>query len=372
MTSTLFSPVTLSGVTFPNRVVISPMCQYSAPEGAASDWHMAHLGQFAMSRAGLLLLEATAVEPAGRISPLCLALYSDAQEAALARVVTMLRYAGGEMPLGIQLGHAGRKGSCHMPWDGGHGLTAEEGGWPIVGPSALPYDDRRAVPDALDEAGMERIVAAFVDAARRADRIGFDVVEYHCAHGYLLHSFLSARSNRRQDGYGGSLENRMRFPLAVARRLREAWPARKALGARLDAEDATDAISLAETIAYARELKAIGFDYVCLSRGSLSGDQKIVSWPGYLLPLAATLRKATGMVTQAVGLIVDPRMAEDAVASGQVDMVALARGFLDDPRWVWHAAEALGAELAYPPQYRGADPSLWKGATLRPRAYAAG
>jgi len=364
--SRLFSPIALGGLTLENRVVVSPMCQYHAEDGSATDWHMIHLGQFALSRAGMVLIEATGVEREGRITPGCLGLYSDENERALARVVSTFK-AVGRMPIGIQLGHAGRKGSSHLPWDGGHGLAPGEGTWTTVSSSSVAYDERHPAPAALDEAGMARIEAAFAAAARRADRIGLDVVELHAAHGYLLHQFVTPFVNRRTDEYGGSRENRLRFPLRVAAALRAAWPREKALGARINGPDGVEGgATIEDTITFAEGLKALGFDYVCVSAGSLFGGQRFSAGPGYLLPHAEAVRRAVGITTIGVGMIVDPFLAEAVVAEGRADMVAIARGFLEDPRWVWHAAERLGVSMPFPPEYRGADPASWQGAPHRP------
>jgi NADPH2 dehydrogenase len=370
MMSALFSPLALGGTRFSNRIVVAPMCQYSAPNGAASDWHLQHVGQYAISGAGLVIVEATAVEAAGRITPLCLSLYTDAQESALARVLEVCRSVG-DARIGIQLAHAGRKASCHPPWiDGGSPLRAGEGAWDPVGPSAIPYDGTHpVVPQALDDAGLARICRAFADATRRAARIGFDVVELHAAHGYLLHSFLSPLANVRTDAYGGSASKRMRFPLEVAAAVRDAWPAQRCLGARVNACDFLDGGGTPEdAIAFARALKSLGYNYICVSRGSLVGGQKFDPVPGYMLPYAARLRAEVGIATQAPGMIVDPALAESAVASGQIDMVAMARAFLDDPRWVWRAAEQLGVAIDYPAQYVPAHPRFWPAAKPRERA----
>lgn len=363
--SALFSPITLAETTFPNRIVVSPMCQYSAPKGVASGWHIPHIGQYVISGAGLVILESTAVEQAGQITPSCLGLYTDEQEQALKHVIDVCR-AAGPARIGIQLGHSGRKGSCHVPWEGGGPLKAEEGAWAVFAPSAIAFDDKRPVPQALDDAGLRRVHAAFADATQRSARIGFDVVELHCAHGYLLHSFLSPITNKRDDAYGGSRENRMRFPLEVAAAVRAAWPQGKVLGARVNATDFADGgMTLEDTIAFAKELKACGFDYVCVSSGMLFGGQSFKSFPGYLLEPSQRIRKEAGIATQTVGLIVDPKLAEDAIALGKTDMIAMARAFLDDPRWVWHAAETLGVKLDYPVQYVHIDPQRWPGAKLR-------
>ncbi|HZS84508.1 MAG TPA: NADH:flavin oxidoreductase/NADH oxidase [Stellaceae bacterium] len=369
MTSQLFTPIALRGLTLANRIAVAPMCQYSAEDGSASDWHILHLGHLSLSGAGLLMTEATAVERAGRITPGCLGLYSDANEAALARALAACR-KWGNMPIGIQLAHAGRKASCDVPWRGGKPLAPGAGAWPTVSASAVPFDEGWHTPAALDRAGMARITAAFVQAAERARRLGLDLVELHSAHGYLLHQFLSPFSNRREDEYGGSLENRMRFPLEVAAALRAAWPQEKPLGIRISASEWTEGgFTIDEAVAYCRELKAIGLDYVCVSSGGNYAKARIPMAPGYQVPLAARIRRETGMATRAVGLIVDPHHAERIIATGEADMVALARAFLDDPRWPWHAAEALGATAAYPPQYLRSRRDAWPGASyVRPEA----
>ena len=363
-TRCLFEPLTLGGITLANRIAVSPMCQYSAENGAANDWHLQHLGSLSLSGASLVIVEQTAVEPEGRITLGCVGLYSDANEAALARVVGFCRSAG-SAALGIQLAHAGRKSSARLPWEGGGPLAADAGSWAAVAPSALPFDNRWPAPEALDEAGLARIRDAHAAAARRADRLGFDLVELLGAHGFLLHSFLSPVTNRRSDSYGGSLANRMRYPLAVAAAIREVWPRRKALGMRITGTDWIDGgITTDEAGTFARELRDIGFDYACVSSGGISPAARPAIAPGYQVPLAAAVRKASGIPVQAVGMIVDPHQAEAIVAGGHADCVALARGFLDDPRWAWHAAAALGAEAAYPPQYLRARPEHWPGAAL--------
>ena len=363
-TRSLFEPLKLGGITLANRIAVSPMCQYSAENGAANDWHLQHLGSLSLSGAGLVVVEQTAVEPAGRISHGCLGLYSDANEAALARVVGFCRRAG-SAALGIQLAHAGRKGSAKLPWEGGGPLPAEAGAWTTGAPSDIPFDDRWPVPQALDEAGLARIRDAHAEAAKRAERLGFDLVELLGAHGFLLHSFLSPITNRRTVAYGGSLANRMCYPLAVARAIREVWPRQKALGMRITGADWVDGgIRPDEAGVFAGELRDIGFDYVCVSSGGISPAARPAIAPGYQVPLAAAVKKASGIAVQAVGMIVDPHQAEAIVADGHADCVALARGFLDDPRWAWHAAIALGADAVYPPQYRRARPEQWPGAAL--------
>ncbi len=360
--SCLFEPLTLGGLTLANRVAVSPMCQYSAEDGCATDWHLQHLGGLAVSGAGLVIVEQTAVEPAGRISLGCLGLYSDANEAALARVVASCRRWGGTR-LGIQLAHAGRKGSARLPWDGGGPLGADAGAWQTAAPSAIAFGDGWPAPEALDKRGLSRIRDAHVAAARRADRLGFDLIELLAAHGFLLHSFLSAISNRRRDAYGGCLEGRMRFPLDVAAAVRKVWPRGKALGMRITGSDwIAGGITPEEAGTFAEELRAIGFDYVCVSSGGISPEARPALAPGYQVPFAATVKQTSGIAVQAVGMILDPHQAEAIVAEGSVDFVALARAFLDDPRWAWHAAGVLGIELDYAPQYRRAQPGQWPGA----------
>jgi len=368
----LFTPIQLGGVTLPNRIVVSPMCQYSADDGTMNDWHLMHLGSMAISGAGLVMIEATGVVREGRISHGCTGLYSDNNEAAMKRVVDACRRLT-RSPIGVQLAHSGRKGSAQAPWLGGKPLGPGESPWQTVAPSAVPFDRDWHTPRELTAADLDALVDAFAAAARRALRVGLDVIELHSAHGYLLHEFLSPLSNRRTDEYGGSLSNRMRFPLRVARALREVWPRGRALGARISAVDWADGgFTLEEAIAYARELKAIGFDYLCVSSGGLVPWQKLKVEPGYQVPFAAAIRETVpGLPIRAVGMIVDPEQAEDIVASGKADMVAIARGFLDNPRWVWHAAERFGVKLDYPPQYARSHPSVWPGAKLaRPREAA--
>jgi 2,4-dienoyl-CoA reductase-like NADH-dependent reductase (Old Yellow Enzyme family) len=371
MTPKLFTPMQLGGVALPNRIVVSPMCQYSADDGSMTDWHLIHLGSLACSGAGLLNVEATAVTREGRISHGCTGLYTDDNQAAMERVIDACRRIT-RLPIGVQLAHAGRKGSVHAPFHGGKPLGPSESPWQTVAPSAVAYDADWHTPRALDLAEMRGLVEAFAAAVKRAAAIGFDVVEMHSAHGYLLHEFLSPLSNRRADRYGGSLENRMRFPLEVARALRDTWPRDKALGARLSATDfAEGGFTPAEAVAYVRELHAIGFDFVCVSGGGVVPHQRIKVEPGYQVGFAAQIKKAVPIAVRAVGMIVDPLQAEEIVASGKADMVALARGFLDNPRWVWHAAERFGVKLEYPPQYARSHPSIWPGAAVvRPRETA--
>lgn len=356
MSSPLFSPIALGPLTLSNRIVIAPMCQYSAIEGSATDWHLMHLGQMAISGAGLLILEATAVEPAGRITPGCLGLYSDENEAALARVLQAVRQHS-RMPLAIQIGHAGRKASSHAPWNGGQLIAPADGGWTTLAPSALPHLPHEPAPEALDADGIERIQAAFVATAQRAHRLGLQAIELHAAHGYLMHQFLSPLSNQRTDGYGGTLAKRMRFVLEVFERVRAAVPASMAVGVRISATDWVDGgWDLDQSTALGLALKERGADFIHVSSAGVSPLQKIPLAPGYQVPLAEAIRKATGLPTMAVGLITEPEQAEAIIASGQADMVALARGMLYNPRWPWHAAAQLGAQVEVPPQYWRSQP----------------
>ena len=364
MASSLFTSIDLRDLTLANRIVVSPMCQYSADDGSANDWHMQHLGSLAVSGAGLLMIDATAVERAGRITHGCLGLYSDANEAALGRVVAACRRFGNTR-LGIQLAHAGRKGSAQRPFEGGRALRPEDGAWLTLAPSAVALDEGWPAPHALTAADLDRIEAAFVAATQRAARLGLDLVEAHCAHGYLLHEFLSPIANKRIDAYGGSLENRMRFPLRVATAMRAAWPKEKPMGARITGTDwLSGGFSVEDAVVFARALKAVGCDYVCVSSGGIVPKAPIPVAPGYQLGLAARVRRDVGIAVRAVGLLAEPHQVETVIASGQADMVAMARAFLDDPRWPWHAAEALGASAGYPPQYERSRSTLWPGAKL--------
>ena len=363
MTSALFSPLAIGGLTLANRIAVSPMCQYSAVDGVVGPWHSQHLGSLALSGAGAVIIEATAVTEEGRITHGCVGLYTDAQERALAMTIAgIARFS--PAAIGIQLAHAGRKGSAQSPWQGGKALGPDEQPWTTVSSSALPHLPGWPAAQALDEAGMTRVIDGFAQAARRAQRIGLQLAEVHAAHGYLLHQFLSPFSNRREDSYGGSLENRMRFPLAVARAVRAAWPGDRPLGARISATDWLDGgWVVEEAIVFVRALQALGYDYICVSSGGL-GTPSIPIAPGYQVPFAARIRRETGMKVRAVGLIVEPRQAEAIVAGGEADMVAIGRAMLDDPRWGLHAAAALGVEPDYPKPYRLSRPGTWPGFPL--------
>ena len=361
MNSYLFSPISLSDVNIPNRIVVAPMCQYSANEGNATDWHLMHLGQFAVSGVGLIFTEAVGVEMTGRISPGCLALCTDEHEKNLKRVVDFC-HDFGNAKMGIQIGHAGRKGSTELPWLGGKPIPSEDPrGWKTDGPSAEAYASMDwEAPHALDEDGLSRIKAAFVESAKRADRIGFDVLEIHAAHGYLLHQFLSPLSNLRNDQYGGSLEDRMRFPLEVFEAVSKVWPQQKAIGVRFSATDWVDRSSwdINESTEFTKELKKRGCHFIDVSSAGNSPEQQIEVGPGYQTGFASEIKRETGVATMAVGQITEAFQAEAIIRTGQADMISMARGMLADPRWAWHAAEALGEQAAYAPQYMRSSKAL--------------
>jgi len=354
--SALFTPIDLRGLRLDNRIVISPMCQYSAENGCVGDWHLMHLGQFSVSGAGMLIVEMTNVEARGRISPHCVGLYNDDNERAFARVLEFCRRHG-DMAIGVQLAHAGRKASTLPPWQGRKALAPGEGGWQTVSASAVSSGGQSPPPTALTREEIAGLVDAFASAARRAHRVGFDAIELHGAHGYLLHQFLSPLSNQREDEFGGSLENRMRFPLQVYDAVRAAWPDDKPLGIRISAMDYLDGgWCIEDSVAFGRRLAERGCDWIDVSSGGIAAGEEIPVGPGYQVPFAEQIRRQTGLTTMAVGLITQARQAEAIVANGQADMVALARGMLYDPRWAWHAAAELGAELTYPNQYLRCQP----------------
>ena len=370
--SELFQPLHLGSLDLPNRIIIAPMCQYSADEGRATDWHVIHLGSLALSGAGLLITEATAVSPEGRITPGDLGLYSDDTEAALGRVLRAIREYSA-MPVAMQLAHAGRKASSRVPWEGGSQIAASDPeGWVTVAPSALPHGPGEEAPTPLDRPGLDRITADFADAARRAARLGIDGLEIHGAHGYLLHEFLSPLANQRTDDYGGSLENRMRFPLQVFEAVRAAFPAEKPVWIRLSATDWVDGgWDIEGTIALSKALEQRGCAAIHVSSGGVSPSQKIPLGPSYQVSFASRVKREVGIPVIAVGLITEPVQAEAIVASHEADAVSLARAMLYDPRWPWHAAAALGAKVTAPPQYWRSQPreykELFKDATLGQR-----
>jgi len=359
--SQLFQPLRIGAIDLVNRIVIAPMCQYSADEGRATDWHMIHLGSLALSGAGLLITEATAVSAEGRITPTDLGLYSDATEAALGRVLQALR-AHSAMPVAVQLAHAGRKASSRAPWDGGQQIApGEPGGWQTEAPSALPYGEGEHAPTVLDDAGLERVKRDFAAAARRAARLGLDGIELHGAHGYLLHQFLSPLSNRRTDQYGGPLENRMRFPIEVFDAVRAAFPAERPVWVRLSATDWVEGgWDIDGTVVLSRLLERHGCAAVHVSSGGVSPRQQIALQANYQVGFATRVKDAVGVPVIAVGLITEPEQAEAIVAGREADAVSLARAMLYDPRWPWHAAAALGAKVAAPKQYWRSQPRAFK------------
>jgi 2,4-dienoyl-CoA reductase-like NADH-dependent reductase (Old Yellow Enzyme family) len=359
--SMLFSPIKLGPLELANRIAIAPMCQYSAEEGHATDWHMIHLGHLALSGAGLLIIEATAVTQEGRISPEDLGLWSDEHAASLEPVVNAIRKHS-PIKIAIQLGHAGRKASSEVPWQGGTNIPPDhQRGWQTVAPSAVPHAEGETVPLALDADGLRRVKEGFAAAARRADALGLDAIEIHGAHGYLLHQFLSPLSNRRTDDYGGSLENRMRFPLEVFDAIRAEVSPEMVVGMRISATDWVEGgWDLEQSIAFAHALEQRGCQFIHVSSGGLSPQQKIPLGPGYQIEFAARIRQQVSMPTIGVGLITEAKQAETIVHSGQADMVALARAMLYDPRWPWHAAAELGASVSAPPQYWRSQPHAYK------------
>ena len=355
--SELFQPWRLGSLELANRIVIAPMCQYSAEDGQAGDWHMIHLGHLALSGAGLMILEASAVSPEGRITAADLGLYSDADEAALARILAAIR-AHSPMPVAIQLAHAGRKASSRVPWEGGAQIRADEAsGWRTEAPSAVPHAAGEDLPTALDPAGLARVRGDFVAAAHRAVRLGLDGIELHGAHGYLLHQFLSPLANHRDDAYGGALENRMRFPLEVFDAVRAAVPAALPVWMRLSATDWVEGgWDIEGTIAMSKALRQRGCVAIHVSSGGVSPQQSIPLGPSYQVPLAQRVKAEAGLPTIAVGLITEAEQAEAIVASGDADAVSLARAILYDPRWPWHAAAKLGAHVTAPKQYWRSQP----------------
>lgn len=353
----LFEPLKVGSLTLANRIVIAPMCQYSAVDGCMTDWHLIHLGQLAMSGAALLTIEATAVLPEGRITYGDTGLYDDRTEAAMAETLASIR-AWSKMPIAIQLAHAGRKASCELPWRGGAQLAPDHAnGWQTVAPSARPFHPRDHAPLALDRDGLQAVREAFAAATRRAARLGLDAVQIHAAHGYLLHSFLSPISNRRDDEYGGSLENRMRFPLEVFEAARAAFSSDRAVTVRVSGTDWVEGgWNIEETVKFAEALEQRGCSAIHISSGGLDPAQDIPTGPGYQVPLARAVKANVAMPVVAVGLITDFDQAEAIVASGDADLVALARAMLYNPRWPWHAAGHLGATVKPPVQYLRSQP----------------
>jgi 2,4-dienoyl-CoA reductase-like NADH-dependent reductase (Old Yellow Enzyme family) len=356
--SALFSPLSLRSLTLPNRILVSPMCQYSSDDdGRPNAWHFTHINTLALSGAAMVCVEATAVESSGRITTGCVGLWNYATEAAFQPILAAVRKYS-KARVAIQLAHAGRKASSHVPWRGGQQIPLSEGGWIADAPSAVPQREGETPPRALDAAGLARIRNAFTDAAQRAARLGFDAIEVHSAHGYLLHEFLSPIANQRTDAYGGSLDNRMRFPLEVFEAVRAAFPAERPVGVRISATDWVEGgWDVDQSVEFAKALRARGVDWVTASSGGVSPLQKIAAGPGYQVPFAERIKREAGVTTISVGLITEAPQAEDIIASGKADAVALARAMLYDPRWGWHAAAALGATVEAPPQYWRSQPA---------------
>jgi 2,4-dienoyl-CoA reductase-like NADH-dependent reductase (Old Yellow Enzyme family) len=355
--SRLFSPITLRGLTLDNRIVLSPMCQYAAQEGRATDWHIAHLGTYALGNLGLAITEATAVEPKGRISPVCLGLYCDAHQEALARILKFYRNYG-TTKFGIQLAHAGRKSSVLPSFMIRKAVPIEDGGWIPMSPSYYE-DDVHTHPAVMDLEDIERAKSAWRDAARRAAEIDVDLIELHFAHGYLVNEFLSPLINTRQDQYGGSRENRMRLALEIFDLCRGAFPPQRPIGVRISVTDWVEGgWDVSDSVVLAAELRARGCDYICATSGGVSLRQKIDAKPLYQIPLAEAVRRSSGIATMAVGQITEPQQAEAILANGQADLVAIGRRLMFDPRWAWKAAIELGVFLKYPARYRNANPRI--------------
>lgn len=353
MNSQLFSPLKLRSITLKNRIAVSPMCMYSAQNGVPNSWHMVHLGSRAVGGAGLIVVEATGVSPEGRISPGCLGLWNDPQMEAFKPIVSFIKEQGA-VP-GIQLAHAGRKASHDVAWKRGRFLSAQEGGWQVLGPSPLPYSPDTAIPKEMDKDDILQLLEDFCSSTQRAINAGFQVIELHMAHGYLMHEFLSPLSNHRQDQYGGSLENRMRLPLQVVEEVRKVMPADLPLIVRISATDWADGgWDLAQSIEFCKELKKRGVDLIDCSSGGNVPHQKISAGPHYQVPFAEAIKKEAEIPTAAVGLITDPLAAEEILASGKADMVFLARELLRHPYWPLHAAKKLGVDIAWPLQYERA------------------
>lgn len=355
----MFDPLEIRGVVFPNRVAVSPMAQYSAIAGVVQPWHLQHLGSLAVSGAGLVCMESTSVARPGWGSKTCVALHSDEQEKGLMDLFEHIRTFCAT-PMGMQLNHSGRKASAADPSEGRRALRPEEGAWTIYGPSAEPYSPDWPSPTPLSRTQIHAVVESFAAAAKRAASMPLQVLEVHAAHGYLLHSFLSPVANLRTDEYGGDLSNRMRLPMEVIQAVRAVWPKDRVLGIRLNARDwIAGGLDVDDVVEIAKAFKASGGDYVTVSAGALRGDVRIPAATGYLVPYARHLRDAAGVYTFVTGLITSPLQADAIIRSRQADMVCLGRAFLDDPRWVWRAARALGREIAYPMQYQMAHPTIW-------------
>jgi 2,4-dienoyl-CoA reductase-like NADH-dependent reductase (Old Yellow Enzyme family) len=354
--SKLFSPVTLRDLTVRNRVFVSPMCQYSSVDGMPTDWHLVHLGSRAAGGAGLVMMEATGVSPEGRISPWDMGIWSDAHAEAMRPITRFIR-SQSAVPA-IQLAHAGRKASTDRPWNGGGLVAPADGGWQPVGPSPIPFDDKSPTPREMATADVDKVVQDFTAATRRALDAGFEAVEIHMAHGYLLHEFLSPLSNRRTDDYGGSFANRARLPMRIAAAVRQAWPDKWPVFARLSCTDWVEGgWDLPQSVELSKLLKGAGIDLIDCSSGAILPHAKIPLGPGYQVPFAEAIRKKAGIATGAVGMITKPSQAEVIVATGQADVVLIARQMLYDPYWALHAAEELDAGAPWPVQYLRSRPA---------------
>jgi len=351
----LFRPVTFRSVTARNRIMVSPMCQYSATDGVPNDWHFQHLGCRAVGGSGIVFTEVVHLEPRGRITPQCLGLWNDEQRDAFKRIAAFLKGQGAVA--GMQIGHAGRKGSTARPWEGGKPLAPAQGGWTNIAPSPVPFGDGYAVPEEMDEKAIGQTIALFAQSARRALQAGFEVIEIHAAHGYLISEFLSPIPNRRTDGYGGSFENRIRFLLEAVDAVRSEWPDEKPLFVRLSCTDYMDGgWGLEDSVRLAQVLKAGGkVDLIDCSSGGVDPRQKMPIHPGYQVPFSAAIRARAGIATGAVGLIHHPVQAEQILAHGQADLIVMARAMLNDPYWPLHAAKVLKAKVKWPPQYERGD-----------------
>lgn len=356
-TPLLFSPLKLGAQSLSNRIMISPMCQYSAENGNPTDWHLTHLSSLAISGAGLLFVEATSVNPEGRITPGCLTLCNDENQAALKKVVDTIRSLS-PIKLALQLSHAGRKASSQRPWEGGALMPLDQGGWQTFGPSALPHMPEEVPPLAMTEKDIAQVIADYVATTKRAIALGFDVIEVHMAHGYLLHQFLSPIANHRTDEFGGSLENRMRLPLQIFEAVKQAAGKDIAVGARLSATDWVDGgWDLEQSITLSKRLEEMGADFLDISSGGVSPQQKIAIGPGYQVSFAEAIKKTVSISVIAVGMITEAHQAEEILQKKQADIIAIARGFLNDPRWPWRAAAALGGTVAAPKQFYRCLPS---------------
>ena len=361
MASKLFSQFQLGPIELPNRIVVSPMCQYMSNHGRANDWHLMHYGNLSIGAGALLIFEATHVSPQGRITHQCLGLYDQETEDALRRVVSFCRQYG-QAKLGIQLAHAGRKASARTPIHGGTALQESENPWETIAPSALAFADGWHIPKSMNEEDLVKVKSEFVESARRAVHLGFDVIELHAAHGYLLNQFTSPLSNHRADEYDGKeLSKRLAYPLEVFDAIKEVVPKRIALGARISGTDwVEDGLNPEEMVVFARALEQRGCDFVDVTSGQLDSRQQIQFAPGFNLPFSSKVKSEVAMAAMGVGMITTPSQAEKAISSGSADLIAIARGAMDDPRWAWHAAQELGVDLEYVPNYQRCHPNVWR------------